>query len=193
MVSGKHSMAASLPAQTGVRGPGALRALLRLPLRALYSQPPAGRLTTSAGPPRMATLSIRPGAEGNYAPRLGPVDDLVAESRLSQLRRISCGRRRRSHGLGLDTWRVSRMADATMIDLTPHEIQVLVLVLEAKIWRKRRAHASPAAEAKRRSKGIEPYGDRRDRDLYMMREMERLAAKLRAKLGGGAVPTTEPC
>jgi len=85
------------------------------------------------------------------------------------------------------------MADATMIDLTPHEIQVLVLVLEAKIWRKRRAHASPAAEAKRRSKGIEPYGDRRDRDLYMMREMERLAAKLRAKLGGGAVPTTEPC
>jgi len=81
------------------------------------------------------------------------------------------------------------MGDAMMIDLAPHEIQVLVLVLEAKIWRKRRAHASPAAEAKRRSKGIEPYGERRDRDLFMITEMERLAAKL----GGGAVPTTEPC
>jgi len=80
-----------------------------------------------------------------------------------------------------------------MIDLSPHEIQVLVLMLEAQIWRKRRDHATPTAEAKRRSKGIEPYGDRRDRDLYMIAEMERLATKLRAKLGGGAVPTTEPC
>jgi hypothetical protein len=44
-----------------------------------------------------------------------------------------------------------------------------------------------------RPKGIELYGDRRDRDLYMMTEMERLAMKLRAKLGGGVAPTTEPC
>jgi hypothetical protein len=48
------------------------------------------------------------------------------------------------------------------------------------------------AEAKRGSKGIETYGER-DRDLYITTEVERLATKLRAKLGGGAIPTTEPC
>jgi hypothetical protein len=80
------------------------------------------------------------------------------------------------------------MADALMIDLAPHEIQVLVLMLEAKIRRRRRDHATPTAEARRRSKGIEPYGDRRDRDLYRTAEMEQLATKLRTKLGGGAVP-----
>jgi len=53
--------------------------------------------------------------------------------------------------------------------------------------------AASQVTARRQTKGIEPYGERRDRDLYMITEMERLAAKLRAKLGGGAVPTTEPC
>jgi len=49
--------------------------------------------------------------------------------------------------------------------------------------------AASEVTARRQTKGIEPYGERRDRDLYMITEMERLAAKL----GGGAVPTTEPC
>jgi len=53
--------------------------------------------------------------------------------------------------------------------------------------------AASQVTVRRQTKGIEPYGDRRDRDLYMITEMEGLAAKLRAKLGGGAVPTTEPC
>lgn len=69
-----------------------------------------------------------------------------------------------------------------MTDFTPNEIETLVRTVEARIRKKRREHASPRAEERRRLKGITPFGDKQDLELRDIALLQKLADKLRKRL-----------